>query len=243
VQSGIEIPLSAVLHEYGRVIRPANLIAFLANGSSIITNFASCSYVLHEHGVTVTAGDGRQENFEAIVLANGADIPNLLMACDRQGVVLDITVGQVSQLPATAHSKKLRTGLSFGGYMTPAIDGLHELGATFDRKAEMEVTSIGNSHNFDLLPPELRTLFSEIKTENLRGRTSRRVSTPDRNPISGRLAERVYVLSALGARGFTSAPFLGDQLAASMLGHAVSLDMQTRHLLDPYRFRDRASRL
>jgi glycine/D-amino acid oxidase-like deaminating enzyme len=51
------------------------------------------------------------------------------------------------------------------------------------------------------------------------------------------------VLGALGARGFTFAPLLGDQLAAFMLGRAVSLDRPMRRLLDPYRFRDRASRL
>ncbi len=242
-QSGVEIPLPAMCHEYGRVIRPADLIAFLANGSSIIKDFVSCSCVRYNHGITVTASDGRQENFDAIVLANGADMPNLLMACESRGVVLDVTAGQVSQFPATAASKSLRTGLSFGGYLTPAIDGLHELGATFDRKVGMEVTPDGNSHNLDLLPYELRALFSGIKLENIRGRTSRRVSTPDRNPILGRLAERIFVLGALGARGFTFAPFLGDQLAASILDHAVSLDISTRLLLDPYRFRDRASRL
>jgi tRNA 5-methylaminomethyl-2-thiouridine biosynthesis bifunctional protein len=107
----------------------------------------------------------------------------------------------------------------------------------------MEVTSAGHSHNFDLLPSGLRTFFAGIGPDSLSGRTSRRVSTPDRNPISGRLAERVFVLGALGARGFTFAPLLGDQLAALMLGRAVSFDLPTRQLLDPYRFRDRASRL
>ena len=242
-QSGIEISLSAMCHKYGRVIRPESLIAFLASGSSIITNFAVCSCDRYDHGITVTASDGRQENFEAIVLANGADMPNLLMACDSRGVVIDVTAGQVSQIPATVYSKRLCTGLSFGGYITPAIDGQHELGATFDRTARMEVTPAANRHNLELLPPELRVFFSEIRPESIRGRTSRRASAPDRNPILGRLAQRVFVLGALGSRGFTFAPFLGDQLAASMLGHAVSLDMPTRHFLDPYRFRDRASRL
>ena len=107
----------------------------------------------------------------------------------------------------------------------------------------MEVTSAGHRHNLDLLPSGLRALFTGIGPDSLSGRTSRRVGTPDRNPISGRLAERIFVLGALGARGFTFAPLLGDQLAAFMLGRAVSLDRPTRQLLDPYRFCDRASRL
>jgi tRNA 5-methylaminomethyl-2-thiouridine biosynthesis bifunctional protein len=107
----------------------------------------------------------------------------------------------------------------------------------------MKVTSAGHRHNLDLLPSGLRALFAKIEPDSLSGRTTRRVSTPDRNPISGRLAERIFVLGALGARGFTFAPLLGDQLAAFMLGRAVSLDRPMRRLLDPYRFRDRASRL
>ncbi|MEK9610452.1 MAG: tRNA (5-methylaminomethyl-2-thiouridine)(34)-methyltransferase MnmD [Alphaproteobacteria bacterium] len=242
-QSGVDISLPAMRHDYGRVIKPAKLIAWLAKSCPVITDFVVSSCVRDDHGVTVIANDGRQENFDAIVLANGAEMPKLLGECGCRGVTLDVTAGQVSHLPATAQSARLCAGLSYGGYLTPAIDGLHELGATFDRDAAMEVTSAGHSHNFDLLPSGLRTLFAGIGPDSLSGRTSRRVSTPDRNPISGRLAERVFVLGALGARGFTFAPLLGDQLAALMLGRAVSFDLPTRQLLDPYRFRDRASRL
>ena len=243
VQSGVAIHLPAMLHDYGRVIKPAKLIAWLAERSSVTTDFGVASCTQNDHGITITADNGRQERFDAIVLANGAEMQELLMRFDCRGVALDVTAGQVSHLPATAESAGLGIGLSYGGYLTPAIDGLHELGATFDRHAAMEVTSAGHRHNLDLLPSGLRDLFAAIGPDSLSGRTSRRVSTPDRNPISGRLAERIFVLGALGARGFTFAPLLGDQLAAFMLGRAVSLDRPTRQLLDPYRFCDRASRL
>ncbi len=242
VQSGIEIQLPAVRYDYGRVIKPAKLLALLASGCHVITNFNVSRFIQDGRGVTVKANDGRQEIFDAIVLANGANMPEFLMAFDSHFAALDITTGQVSHLPATKYSERLCTGLSFGGYLTPAIDGMHELGATFDRKPGMEVTPDGHSHNFSLLPSELRALFSGIKSNNLSGRTSRRVSSLDRNPISGRLADRVFVLGALGARGFTFAPLLGDQLAASILDCAVSIDTPTRHLLDPYRFRERVNR-
>jgi tRNA 5-methylaminomethyl-2-thiouridine biosynthesis bifunctional protein len=51
------------------------------------------------------------------------------------------------------------------------------------------------------------------------------------------------VLWALGARGLTLAPLLGDMLAAAIAGMPVTLDRDIRHTLDPYRFRLRASRL
>jgi len=50
-------------------------------------------------------------------------------------------------------------------------------------------------------------------------------------------------LGALGARGLTLAPLLGDMLAAEILGMPVTLARDIRRGLDPYRFRLRASRL
>ena len=53
----------------------------------------------------------------------------------------------------------------------------------------------------------------------------------------------LFILGALGARGLTLAPLLGDMLAAEILGMPVTLDSDIRRGLDPYRFRLRASRL
>ena len=79
-QSGIDISLPTMRHDYGRVIKPAKLIAWLAEGCPVITDFVVSSCVRDDHGVTVIANDGRQEKFDAIVLANGAEMPKLLRA-------------------------------------------------------------------------------------------------------------------------------------------------------------------
>jgi tRNA 5-methylaminomethyl-2-thiouridine biosynthesis bifunctional protein len=68
---------------------------------------------------------------------------------------------------------------------------------------------------------------------------SQRASTPDRNPIMGHLGDHIYCLGALGARGMTFAPLLGDMLAAEITGTPVSLARDIRHALDPFRFRMR----
>jgi tRNA 5-methylaminomethyl-2-thiouridine biosynthesis bifunctional protein len=200
---------------------------------------------MHDDGDHVQLGalDGRQMTFDAVVLANGADLPALLSRLNIGGVALDVTSGQVSQLPATPASSAVKTGLSFGGYLTPAHEGMHELGATFDRDARDGVTLAGHRHNLALLPGGLADIFTGLDPAEFGGRTSRRASTPDRNPIWGALAHRVYVLGALGARGFTFAPLLGDQLAAQIMQRPISLDLGTRAMLDPFRFRLRRGRL
>lgn len=246
-KAGVNIDLGAMCHDFGRVINPKKLVQWLAIGSEVLAGFEVKSMVRTVGAagaeMTVTADDGRVETFDAIVVANGAGMPAMLGNLMIDGIALDITSGQVSHIPVTPASAHLDVGLSFGGYLTPAVDGFHEAGATFDRDPCDDVTIAGHQHNLQLLPPCLRPLFTGIEAQNLTGRTSRRASTPDRNPVWGSIGENVFVLGALGARGFTFGPLLGDQLGALILGRAVGMGLASRALLDPFRFRLRASRL
>ena len=76
-----------------------------------------------------------------------------------------------------------------------------------------------------------------LHLESCSGRTSQRASTPDRNPIMGQLAENVYVLGAIGARGLTMAPLLGEYLAAEIAFMPNCLNQKIQAALDPFRFR------
>ena len=78
--------------------------------------------------------------------------------------------------------------------------------------------------------------------EGYGARVSRRASTPDRSPVCGEIAKNLYVLGALGARGLTLAPLLGDMMAAQILDMPVTLGLDIRGGLNPFRFRIRASR-
>jgi len=67
---------------------------------------------------------------DALVLCVGAQMGGLLQLCD-EFAPFQTTSGQVSWLKATPATMRLGPGVSFGGYLTPAYDGLHDLGATF----------------------------------------------------------------------------------------------------------------
>ena len=84
-------------------------------------------------GLMLMAEDGRQFSFDQIVVATGAGLPETLRQLAIAGVRVDITTGQVSQIPQQPALNALKAGLSFGGYLTPCHNGFHELGATFDR--------------------------------------------------------------------------------------------------------------
>ena len=239
--AGIVLPIGGVVYHYGRVIDPALLTHYLAQGSSRTFNFNVVEINRDDKGFQVLSADGRSLSFDQLVFAGGADLEALNQLLSIKGIAVDITSGQVSHVPATNELARLKVGISYGGYLTPAKDGFHELGATFDRNGRIDILDSGHQHNKDLLPDELLHLLPDF--EVFGARVSRRASTPDHNPVCGKIADDLYAIGALGARGLTLAPLLGDMLAAQMLGMPVTLGLDIQRGLEPFRFRLRASRI
>jgi tRNA 5-methylaminomethyl-2-thiouridine biosynthesis bifunctional protein len=240
--AGVELPLGGMWHQWARVIEPSKLTHALAASASLQMSFIVEDIRRKDEGFSICAADGRELTFNKLVLAAGADIGSLLRFADIEGLAIDITSGQVSQVPAVRALNDLAAGLSFGGYLTPAYNGFHELGASFDRAVTDVVTDLANQQNRNRLPPALAALMPESK--RFKARVSRRASSPDRAPVVGPVDNSgLYVIGALGARGLTFGPLLGDMLAAHILNMPMTLDRQLWQLLGPFRFRLRASRL
>ena len=239
--AGIKLPIGGVLHPYGRVIDPGLLTRYLAGDSQTSFGFHVVEIGRDDKGFHLVASDGRRLACDQLVFAGGADLDALNRLLAVAGIAVDITSGQVSHVPETGNLVGLQAGISYGGYLTPAKDGYHELGATFDRSAGTDILESSQYHNRDLLPAGLAIQMPDPKAYG--ARVSRRASTPDRNPVWGEIATNLYVLGALGARGLTSAPLLGDMMAAQMLDMPVTLGLDIRGGLNPFRFRLPASRI
>ena len=233
--AGIRLPIGGVLHPYGRVIDPGLLTRYLAGDLQTSFGFHVVQIGRDDKGFHLVASDGRRLSCDQLVFAGGADLNALNRLLAVTGIAVDITSGQVSHVPETGNLVGLQAGISYGGYLTPAKDGYHELGATFDRSAGTDILESSHYHNRDLLPDGLATQMPDPKAYG--ARVSRRASTPDHNPVWGEISTNLYVLGALGARGLTSAPLLGDMMAAQMLGMPVTLGLDLRGALDPFRFR------
>ena len=117
------------------------------------------------------------------------------------------------------------------------LDGFHDLGATFTKQQQDVLT--GHDHNLGLLPESWQTLIEGPPSEKMGSRVRRRASLPDRRPVAGRVADNIWVVGGLGARGFTLAPLLGEMLAAEMLGHAAPMDRAQRAGILPDRYKGR----
>lgn len=235
--AGIPMPVAGVVHDFGRVIEPGRLCQHLVGSTPLIVNAKISGISRSDHELMLITEDGRHFSFDKIVVATGAGLPETLCQLAIVGVRVNITTGQVSHIPQQTALRALRAGLSFGGYLTPSHNGFHELGATFDRTGQAVGDDEAYSHNRNLLPPILKDILLHL--DHCSGRTSQRASTPDRFPIMGQLATDVYVLGAVGARGFTMAPLLGEYLAAQIALMPNCLNQTIQAALNPFRFRMR----
>ena len=206
--------------------------------AQLVSGFDVASIDAGEDGFLIAAKDGRERQADAVVLASGADL-GPMMELVGGALPLERSYGQVSHVPvaATSLNHKLSNGVSFGGYLTPALDGFHDLGATFT-KQQQDVRT-GHEHNLGLLPETWQAMIAGPPSEKLGSRVRRRASLPDRRPVAGNLAEGIWVLGGLGARGLTRAPLLGEMLAADLLGPAAPLDRAQRAGILPDRYKDR----
>ena len=228
----------AICYQQARAIRPDKLLAHLLDGLVLEYGFAVDRIVAGSDDVELHAGDGRRVAADAIIVATGAEMAGLLAGHDPD-LPLEVTHGLVSQVPTNEAMSGLDRGVSFGGYLTPALDGRHDLGATFWRDPSMAADTgaiaAGHAHNLGLLASALGAPFGDDAAA-FGARVSRRASLPDRRPVAGRYGEKVFILGGLGARGFTLAPLLGDLLAADILGRPVPLPVPQWNSVHPSRY-------
>jgi tRNA 5-methylaminomethyl-2-thiouridine biosynthesis bifunctional protein len=125
------------------------------------------------------------------------------------------------------------TAAAWGGYVIPTREGIL-FGATFDRGDTVCDGRPGDdARNLTTLAQARPALAASLGDLTHRARI--RATTPDHLPICGELQPGLWVLGGLGSRGFTTAPLLGDHLAARLLGTPSPLPADLAALVDPTR--------
>ena len=165
--------------------------------------------------------------------------------------------GQTTQIPAIP---EIQSALCHEGYIAPAVDGQHCIGATFDLEdTDLSPREISDQENLAKLEA-----FLSIKEERVLGhRVGFRCTTPDYLPIVGPLpitdaAQDLYqalqsdgkriiptrcpmqpglfVLTGLGSRGLTYGPLAGEFLASLINHEPLPLADELIKALSPTRF-------
>jgi tRNA 5-methylaminomethyl-2-thiouridine biosynthesis bifunctional protein len=171
---------------------------------------------------------------------------HVVLACaqavsDFDNGLLDIrpVAGQVSYINEETPLDKLRTVLCHKGYVTPADNGRHCVGASF-RKGSLsnENRAPDDEHNLELLRKHVSaTQTAALELEGARTRV--RATTADHLPVAGAMPLQphgLWVLSGLGSRGLTSAPWCAELLSAHLYNEVRPTTLRVAEALDPARF-------
>ena len=199
---------NALFHALGGAIAPARTIGRLLDGIDIEQR-------------TVT--DLAELDADIIVLACGRSLGLLT------GTRYEYRCGQVDWCAAAPV-----TNIMDDGYVTHH-DGNMIFGASFDLwpdpTQQPVTTAKATAENIE----RLRGLLPDAAITTTQARASLRVSTRDRMPVAGHVQDNIYCVGALGARGLTTAPLLGQLVACQVLGLELPLDDTIAPLLNPQR--------
>lgn len=132
-----------------------------------------------------SAGDTRA-SADVLILATAQHCRDFSQS---QHLPLKAIRGQVSHVPTTAESAKLHTVICAKGYLAPALQQQHSLGATFNLgETDVQLTQEDHLKNIAHLSefgPTLQQSLGRTGSEQLEGRAALRCTTPDYLPVVG----------------------------------------------------------
>ncbi|NHZ40208.1 FAD-dependent 5-carboxymethylaminomethyl-2-thiouridine(34) oxidoreductase MnmC [Massilia aquatica] len=250
---GAPAPDGAWLFRQGGWIRPASACGAMltACGEALVRHFGAGTVTLDKRGADWCAIDAAGEvlaRAPVLVLANGTGAVDVPLAA---GLPLAAVRGQVTHL-AEGSAPVLPFVLCREAYLTPAVGGLHSLGASYDDDADPALRQLSQDENL----AKIRTMLGAPALGSeapLLGRVGFRCVAPDRMPLVGALPDPdaagrierlrdvprhdgVYGLLGYASRGLTWAPLAAELLAAQLNGEPLPLEADLVAALDPARF-------
>jgi len=173
--------------------------------------------------------------------------------------------GQVSHLPSEGPLAGLRTAICHEGYIAPAVEGIHCIGATFHiDDPDTKLRQADHRDNLEKLREALPGLeLPQASLENLGGRVAYRCASPDYLPMAGPVPDYsafiedysalrknarrhidttasylpgLYLSTAHGSRGLTSTPLAAELVAAQICDQPWPVGTDLCRALSPARF-------
>lgn len=172
--------------------------------------------------------------------------------------------GQITSMKSNGTVRSLSTVLCHKGYLTPAHNNIHCIGATFDKNSfDITANPQGNEYNLDMLNNCLPDLTPWSIDDVASAKARLRCMTPDHMPMVGAMPNveehisiyahlrkdknwkfyeaapvlsNLYVLTGLGARGLCSAPLTAEILTADLCGTPYPVGSKMLFNLSPNRF-------
>lgn len=262
---GLPCDADGVSYPLGGWLCPADLTRAAireaqASGRLEVLFNAAVSRIAEEaDGWRVESRDGRQWHAPNLVVAAGHQLPALLPFAE---LPLYPVRGQVSHVPTTTGLSQLKTVLCYDGYLTPAHNGAHCIGASYGRnQTDLAYRADEQEQNRARLQACLpdQTWPAEVDVSGNQARVGVRCASRDHLPVAGSVARLaaladhdvnapadqqsalplhagLYVLGALGSRGLCSAPLCGELVASEICGDPLPLAADLLEALHPARY-------
>lgn len=216
--AGVELIHDCLYIEKSGKVSPRKLCAYYARGVEVHLN-ASID------NLTLLQG-------EVNILACGMGVLKFEVAA---GLPLMAVRGQVSYIQASAYSSLLKVALCYGGYIAPADNGVHCIGATFQRWLEhcncLEEDDLANIEKMIEAIPSLETPYDVMKS-----RASVRTSSKDYFPVVGQFLDGIYISTAHGSHGILSSLLSAVILSDMVTGVDNTMPSSVLNALSPLRF-------
>ncbi|MFN3713086.1 MAG: bifunctional tRNA (5-methylaminomethyl-2-thiouridine)(34)-methyltransferase MnmD/FAD-dependent 5-carboxymethylaminomethyl-2-thiouridine(34) oxidoreductase MnmC [Alcanivoracaceae bacterium] len=194
----------------------------------------------HSQRWQLFGNDGPLFEADHVILANSRDALTLTAV---PAVKLKHIRGQVSHVLATERSRQWREAICHAGYLTPAIDGLHCVGATFDlHSMEANVREQDDRTNLSELQQHLPDYWQALggeQAEVVSARVGFRCQSTDFLPLAGAAPSQpagLWLSIAHGSRGISGTPLCADLIAAQILKLPLPVDRELVDALSPARF-------
>ncbi len=262
---GLPCDADGVRYPLGGWLCPADLTraaireAQASGRLEVVFNAAVTRIAEEADGWHLESRDGRQWHAPNLVVAAGHQLPTLLPFAE---LPLYPVRGQVSHVPTTAGLSQLKTVLCYDGYLTPAHNGAHCIGASYGRNqtdlAYRADEQEQNRARLQACVPHQRWP-AEVDVSGAQARIGVRCASRDHLPVAGPVARLaaladhdvnapadqqsalplhagLYVLGALGSRGLCSAPLCGELVASEICGDPLPLAADLLEALHPARY-------
>tara|TARA_Y100001936_G_scaffold92285_2_gene90820 strand:+ start:1990 stop:3816 length:1827 start_codon:yes stop_codon:yes gene_type:complete len=226
------LPSDGLLVKKGGYLFPRLVCQEMTTHPKIKINFNHCFHNWSKKDSKLDIEFINQEkkcDFDDLVIANGPSLEKILSG-------LKISKGQLVGLRGE-QSIDLDLPLNSAGYILPKVKNITWIGSTHEK--EYEDLNICYDTGKELVKKiDKNFKIKLVGSSSMLMEARLRTSSKDRLPLAGKIEENVYALGALGSRGFSLGPILGEYIATLINNSPSPISTGIALAIEPLRFKD-----
>ena len=171
----------------------------------------------------------KKSGYDDLIIANGSGLTKYVSG-------LKISKGQLVGLRGE-QPIDLDLPINSAGYILPKINNITWIGSTHER--EFNDTDICHKTGQKLIERTNRNFNINLAgSDDILMEARLRIGSRDRLPLAGKIEENIYTIGALGSRGFSLGPLLGDYVASLINNSPSPISSGIALAIEPLRFKD-----